>query len=471
MIGSSLLLFLAVNVPTDQTWPGWRGTQATGTADGSPPTHWSETENIRFKVELAGKGLSSPVVHGDRIFLSTAIPTATAAEPAEEPSGDRPAGRGGAMRMAKPIEHDFVVMALSLADGSIVWQTTVRTATPHEGTHADGSFATPTLATDGHMLLASFGSSGVFGLTLDGDLAWESDLGDMAVQGGFGEGSSPLLHQDTALILWDHEGDSFLIALDTSNGDVRWRAPQPQGTNWSTPILIEVEGQTQVVVVGASRTIAYDVSTGAEIWSLGTAAAADDDEPRADPAPTGSDNRGDAGGRAGRGGGRGAGNRGRGGSIASPVAAGGMVFLPMSGALGALRPAGKSGALDPATAFAWTETRDLPGVASPIAYDGLLYVMKSGGGILSAFDGETGERVYGPERLVGVQSAYASPIAAGGNIYLLGRDGGCEVVAAGREFKSLAVNELDDRFDASPAVVGDALLLRGHHHLYCIAAD
>ena len=471
---------IAFSSPGDD-WPGWRGPGASGVGSGSPPSTWSEDSNIRWKVAIEGKGLSCPVIWGDRVYVTTAIPTGEPAEESveqadaaggartgQEQGGGRggfgrgDGGGGGFGRAVPPAEHDFVVMALSRKDGSVVWQRTLNTLTPHEGTHGDGSFATPTLAMDGQRIVASFGSFGIFGLDMDGEVLWDVDLGDMSVQGAFGEGSSPVLAEEIVVHNWDHEGDSFIVAIDSADGSEMWRRERPRGTNWTTPLIVECDGDMQVIVPHA-RTVAYDLFSGDELWSIGS--VPEEVSPR---------------GQGGSGFGRGAlsggrrGGGGRNGVIASPVVADGILYLVTggrSGGLHAVELASLSGDMGDDVEYLWSETRDLPSIPSPLLYQGVLYALKQNSGILSAFDASSGERLYGPERLEGVANAYASPVAADGRLYLTGRDGEIEVVAAGAEFQSLAVNQLDDSFDASPAIVGGELYLRGLNALYCIAED
>jgi len=504
-------LSFATDLSDKESWPGWRGPDALGVGTGSPPTEWSEQKNVRFKVEIPGNGLSCPVVHGGFVYLTTAVPTGKAPPAPENPPeenqnsnpenpdsgqdagsegrrdgarGFRPGrggggggaggGGGGFMSRVPPAEQDFIVLAVSRRDGSIAWKQTLRTATPHEGTHGDGSFATPTIATDGEHLIVSFGSNGIFGLTMDGKKVWEKDFGDMSVQGSFGEGSSPVMHSEVVIINWDHEGDSFVVALDKKTGDELWRRERPRGTSWTTPLVVEVDAEPQVIVSG-TRTVAYALETGDEIWSFGPSAPVDppatelqgeEGESSGQPAEEQRGGRRGRGGRGGRGGG--------GGTIASPVAADGFAYVTGSergGGVHAIDLEYAEGVLEGEAAFAWSESRDVPSIPSPIVYQGLLYMLKANSGMVSAFDAKSGERMYGPTRLSGVSNAYASPVAAGGRLYFSSREGTVEVISAGNELTSLAVNTLDDQFDASPAIVGDELYLRGHKHLYCIAEN
>ncbi len=218
------MVFTAVAAPApdpDRHWSQWRGPNATGVAPhADPPVTWSEDDNVLFKVEIPGRGHASPVVWGDRIFLLTAIPTGRQAEVAE--GDEAPAfGRG----VAPDEVLRFVVLALDRDTGQVLWRHTAAEEAPHEGHHPDGTWASASAVTDGEHLIAHFGSRGIFAYDLAGDLKWSKDLGDMQTRHGFGEGSSPVIHGNVVVVNWDHQGDSFVVALDKASGAV---APEPR---------------------------------------------------------------------------------------------------------------------------------------------------------------------------------------------------------------------------------------------------
>ncbi|MDX1502590.1 MAG: PQQ-binding-like beta-propeller repeat protein [Thermoanaerobaculia bacterium] len=425
---AALLLLAALPLPaSDSHWQSWRGPLGTGEAPGaSPPVTWSETENVRFKVPIPGRGHASPIVWGDRIYLLTAVETEEPAAPSEEePSWRRNVRAGGPVR--------FVVLALDRATGSVVWERTAAELVPHEGTHPHATWASASALTDGEHLFAHFGSRGLYAYTLDGEPLWSVDLGDMSTRNGFGEGSSPVVSGDTLVVNWDHEGDSFVVALDKATGEERWRRARDERTSWSTPIVVEVDGRRQVVVSATGRVRGYDLATGETIWETGGMTV---------------------------------------NTIPAPVHRDGMVWVTSGfrgSALKAIRLPGARGVLDGGDAIAWSYDRDTPYVPSPVLYGELLYFLKSNSGILTAVRAETGEVVFGPERLPGIENVYASPVAADGRIYVAGREGTTVVLRHGPSLEVLATNELDDGFDASPAIVGDELFLRGRTHLYAIA--
>jgi outer membrane protein assembly factor BamB len=413
-------------------WPRWRGPLMTGVApNATPPVEWSETKNVRWKVEVPGQGSATPVVWGDRIFVLTAVPTGERVKrPA--PTEPVPEWRQSTLQTAEAVQQ-FTVLALSRTDGTTLWQRVVREGPPHDNMHTTASWASPSAVTDGEVVIASFGSEGLYALSLDGDLLWEKDLGDMAIVFAFGEGSSPALGADRVFVQWDHEGESFLVALDRRTGREIWRQPRDEGTSWATPLLVEHDGRTQVITNATNRIRSYDAAEGTLLW--------------------------EASGMTGN-------------VIPTPVHGDGLVFLTSGfrdSALVAVRLAEARGEISGPPAIAWQHDRDTPYVPSPLLYGDELYVLKGNKGILSCFDARTGKIHYGPERLPDLPNVYASPLGAQGRVYVAGREGTTVVLQAGPELEVLSTNSLDDGFDASPVAVGSELYLRGRRHLYRIS--
>jgi outer membrane protein assembly factor BamB len=337
--------------------------------------------------------------------------------------------RGGAPRTMQ----EFVVLAVSRDTGDVIWRQTAREELPHEGRQANNSWASASAITDGTHVIASFGSRGLYCYDMEGTLIWERDLGDMRTRGSFGEGSSPALFGNTVVVTWDHEGQSFIIALEKTTGEELWRKNREEPTSWATPLIVEHAGRHQVVTPGTNRVRSYDLETGELIWQ------GDGLTPNAIP---------------------------------SPVTSDGIVYL-MSGyrgnALQAVSLAVARGEISGTDALLWEHDRDSPYVPSPLLYRDTLYFLKSNNGILSAFDVSSGTAQYGPVRLEGISEVYASPVGAAGRVYILGRDGNALVLADGPELIVLARNSLDDGFDASPAIVADEMYLRGYRYLYRIS--
>lgn len=441
----ALVCLLALWAPTligrgqeesTRQWPAWRGPLGNGVAPhGNPPVEWSETRNVRWKVPVPGRGTSTPVVWGDLVFVLTAVPASAAPGAAPAPQAD-PAGppAGGFSGMVEGVKgaQTFTVLAFDRATGRLRWQHGAREQTPHEGHHKDHGYASASPVTDGTQLFAWFGSHGLYAYDLAGRLLWEKDLGDMQTRNSFGEGSSPALYRNTLVLLWDHEGDDFLVALDKRDGRELWRQARDEPTGWSTPLVVEHDGQPQVIVNGTQRMRAYDLASGRLLWECAGQTA---------------------------------------NAIPSPVAAHGMVYLTSGfrgSALYAIR-LGRTGGLAGTDAIAWQRSRHTPYVPSPLLYDGLLYFFAGNNATLSVVDAISGEPRLEAERLEGLYGVYASPVGAAGRVYVLGRDGNAMVLRHGATLEVLARNRLEDGFDASPAVVDQELFLRGRQHLYCLA--
>jgi outer membrane protein assembly factor BamB len=415
-----------------QYWPQWRGPLGTGVAPHArPPVEWSEAKNVRWKAALPGKGHSTPIVWGERLFLTTAVPYGEAVKPRFP---NRP-GAHDNLPLTHP--HEFVVLAVSRRDGKVLWQTTVHKEPPHEAGHHTGSVASASPVTDGEHVFAFFGSRGLYCLDTQGKLLWKKDLGQMHTKHGHGEGSSPALHGETLVVNWDHEEQSFLVALDKRTGNQRWRVARAEDTSWSTPIVVEHAGKAQVIVPGTNRLRGYDLTSGAVLWECGGLSS---------------------------------------NVVASPVAANGVVYAGSSydtRALMAVRLDGARGDVTGTNQVAWFRRRGTPYVPSPLLYDDSLYTLQHYQGILSRLDVRTGKDQPGsPFRLGAISNVYASPVGADGRVYVTSLEGVTEVLSHGGQApKVLAVNRLDDSFSASAALAGRELFLRGERHLYCIAED
>jgi outer membrane protein assembly factor BamB len=405
-------------------WPWWRGPLGNGVSpDGDPPLRWSEKENVRFKVAIEGDGLSTPVVWGDRIYVLSSVSL-------DEGAGRRVATDASGVPL---VRQRYLVTAYDRRDGKLAWQRVAIERTPHESHHLESGWATASPVTDGERLYAHFGSAGTFAYTLDGELLWKADLGDMSARLGYGEGSSPALWGDTLVVNWDHEKDSFVAALDARTGQERWRRERPgELTSWSTPLIREHEGRVHVIVAASERTRAYDLLSGELLWSVSGLGM---------------------------------------NVIPTPIYEAGTLYLASgkrdSPRMLAVDLRGAKGDLDGTRAVLWTRDRDTPYVASPLLYRGQLYFFKHVEAILTSVDAATGKTHFS-ER-VGLGNVFASPVAAAGRVYLHGRQGKALVIAPGPRLEILAENQLDDGFDASPVIVGGDLYLRGRRYLYRLA--
>ncbi|MBI5384939.1 MAG: PQQ-like beta-propeller repeat protein [Verrucomicrobia bacterium] len=425
-------------------WPQWRGPLCNGVAPaGDPPVKWSETNNLRWKTVLPGYGTSTPIIWGNHVFVLSAMepgrnaPAETPRADAASSAGDRPRGSrggGGGFGIEKPTAAArFLVLAYDRASGKLLWQQTACEEVPHEGHHRDHGFASASPVTDGQHVYAYFGSRGLYCYDFAGKLQWSKRLGKMQTRNSFGEGSSPALHGDTLVILFDHEGDDFIVALDKRTGQELWRQGRDEPTGWTTPLVVSRADRTEVMVSATGKIRSYDFATGQPLWECA-------------------------------------------GMTANPIPCalvdGGLAYF-ISGFRGSALLAiklGRRGDLTGTDAIAWRHTGNTPYAPSPLLYDGLLYFFSGNDAMLSCLDARTGQPHFKAERLAGIFGMYAAPVGAAGRIYIAGRDGKCAVLKHGPSFELLSFNPLDDRFDASPAVVDRELFLRGHRHLYCIAA-
>lgn len=439
----SMLLFLMCNITFSQVntseynnnWPAWRGPLASGEAvKGNPPTAWSETENVKWNIPIPGKGLSTPVIWGDQIFITSAISLDKRAseETIKKIKEAQPQWMRGMSSVPEYLQQ-FVVYSINRKNGKIIWQKAVREQFPHEGRHNDGSWASQSCVTDGEYLIASFGSFGIYCFDLNGKLLWEKDLGDLYIRATFGEGSSPALYKDYLIVNWDHEKDSYIYVLNRTNGDIIWKKKRDEQTSWSTPLVVHVKGKPQLIVSATGKSVAYDLENGDIIWEVSGMTA---------------------------------------NAIPSPVTDGERVYL-ISGYRGAALQTIKleeaKGDLKDSSALVWTYNKNTPYVPSPLLYNNRLYYLRGNDERLSCVDAKTGEIYYEAQKLDGMKGVYASPVGANGLVYVMGRNGMCYVLKDGVKFEVISQNQLDDHFDASPAIIGNELYLRGLKNLYCIA--
>lgn len=337
------------------------------------------------------------------------------------------------MRSEKPTEaYQFVLMSLDRQTGKQLWQKVAREEVPHEGHHPDHGFSSHSPVTDGQNIYAYFGSRGLHCYDLQGQLRWEKDLGRMQTRNSFGEGSSPALFGNTIVVNWDHEGDDFIVAFDKQTGKELWRQPRSEDTSWATPLIVQHQGKAQVITSATRKIRSYDLESGKLLWECGGMTA---------------------------------------NVIPTPVAGNDMVY-PISGFRGNALLAiklGRTGDLTDTDAIAWKRTKNTPYVPSPLLYGDRLYFFSNNSGILSCDDAKTGKTLFDAERVEALQGVYASPVGADNKIYLVGRTGTTVVIKKSDKLEVLSTNKLEEKFDASPAIAGKQLFLRGHQYLYCIS--
>lgn len=419
---------VADDLDYERQWPHWRGPLANGVAPhANPPLHWDQNTHVRWKVKIPGEGSATPIVWGNRIFILTAVPTDRRPEKQPEAHPD-------ARTQPPETLFQFVVQCYERSTGQKLWERVACEAVPHEGRHTTNSYASGSPTTDGQRLYVSFGSRGIYCYTLDGDLLWQRDLGDLRTRRGWGEAVTPVVSGEYLLINWDNEDDSKLIALDSATGDIRWQVARDEATTWNTPLVVDHQGQTQVIVNGQNRVRSYALETGEELWQCGGQTL--------NPIP-------------------------------SPLAADGVAYC-VSGYRGAAAyaiPLDVRGDVTDSDKILWSFNSSTPYVPSPILYGDQFYFTRANNGILTSVDKRNGTVRFGPARVSGIDNLYASPVAAAGRIYLVSREGTTVVLEHGPELKVLATNVLDEPIDASPVLVGNELILRSISHLYCISSE
>jgi len=399
-------------------WPHWRGPTGNGVAlRATPPTEWSKTKNVKWKAELTSKENSSPIVWHDQVFVvGTEIVTP---------------GEGEQLP-----ELAFNLLSFDRETGVLRWKQTAVVARPHQKVHGTSGFAAASPCTDGERVYAYFGSRGLYCYTLAGEPVWKrDDFGQMQMLNNFGEGASPTLEGDTIIVPWDHEGASVLHLLNKHTGETIWKVNRDEATGWSTPLVVEHGGHKQIVMNGHNFARSYDFDSGAELWRC-----------------SGQTKR----------------------PVGSAVYGDGLVYVAsgfQGDFMGAFRPEG-TGDINGTDNVAWTIKEHMCDMSSPLLTSGRLYFHKRKTSLLSCADAATGTILYGPERLPGLEDAqaYASPIAAGGFIFLTGTTGTTVVIKDAPQLEVVSTNSIEEFVGGTPAPVDDELFIRGEVTLYCIKA-
>lgn len=437
-----IIVFLVVTNVTvwgnssDDYWPTWRGPNSIGISPrGNPPLTWSESKNIKWKVKLTGDGSnSSPIVWKKKIFFQTAIKTDVKGE--SDSSGKSERNRRNGYQDIIPVSHvyRFNLVCLDRESGKLLWQETVREELPHQGHHRDHGFASFSPVTDGQLVWASFGSRGLHCFDMEGNLKWSKDLGKMRIGNSYGEGGSPALAGDTVIVVMDHEGDSFITAFKKETGKIIWKKYRDEGSTWATPLPVEVNGKMQVITSADNFIRSYDVETGNLIWKCSSLACS---------------------------------------VIPSPVVGLGRVFCTGGRKGSSLQSIelGRTGDLSGTDAVKWHIGKVTPYVPSPLLYENKFYFCYVNQGVISCYNARTGKAYFIKEPLEQINEIYASPAGAAGRVYFVGRNGVTYVLMLSERVEVLAINKLDDRFDCSPAFVGNEMYLKGKENLYCVAGS
>ena len=432
LTATSCLLLLAV-ASAEPNWPQWRGPDSSGVSLAKElPDEWSATTNIRWKTAIPGRGHSSPIVWGDRVFLTSwhEGPVVEGAKAPKHMLGDKEFLHPDSVGADR--SHTLKVLVLDRAAGKILWERTAYAGRVYDDRHRKNTYASPTPVTDGRYVYAYFGSEGLYAYDFDGKLAWKALPGNLGTM-GMGVGASPILYQDVILLVCDQEfsGEgSFVAALDKKTGKEVWRTPRKDPVTWATPILIRAGDHAEFVVSANKNVIAYDPATGKELWqSAGV----------------------------------------EGNAIPSPVAGHGMVFVsagyPVKRVYG-LQPGG-SGRLGEGKGVAWKYDRGTAYVPSPILYGDYLYLVTDNGQ-LTCLDPKSGEVKYEGARVPVPARFFASPVAFDGKIFLTSESGDTFVIKAGPEFEVVRTNSVDEPISASAAAAPCRLYIRGERHLFAI---
>jgi outer membrane protein assembly factor BamB len=427
----SALVFSSAAFGADDDWSRWRGPNDDGMARGDVPLEWSATKNIAWKVPVPGRGFSSPVIWGNKLFLTTAVPVG-AATPEDTGSGGGGSRRGAGGGAGLGPTYSFRVMCFDRNSGKLLWDREAAKTAPHEGYHGRyGSFASNTPVTDGKHLIAFFGSRGVYAYDLDGKRIWGKQFPPMTMRLSFGEGVAPVLDGNSLYLKFDQEKDSSLVVLDKNTGKELWRVSRDEPSSWSPPLIVTHAGRKQAVVSASNKVRSYDAATGKLIWEsagLGTNV------------------------------------------IPAPVTMNGAVYV-MSGHrdpnLLAIR-LGEEGDLTGSDSILWKNDRGNSYTPSPVLHDGKLYLLTDTG-MLSCLNAKTGEAYYRQQRLPKPYNFKASPVGVNGKLYLASEEGDVIVVKMGEKYEVLATNMMPDQsFISSPAVAEGSLYLRSQDTLYCI---
>jgi outer membrane protein assembly factor BamB len=430
----ALVALFAVSVRAQTgNWPAFRGDNAAGVAaTGHPPSVWDvgSSRNIRWKLALPGLGHSSPIVWGDRVYVTAAVPLEKTSDELKIGDSDE-AGIDPAKDL---VRHSWRLYAIDRATGKVVWERTAHEGVPRIKRHAKSSHASATPATNGKVVVALFGSEGLFCFDANGTILWKQDLGVMDLglvddpTYQWGPASSPIIVDNLAIVQNDRHKDSYLIAFDLGTGKEAWRSPRAEWPAWSTPVVMRAAAGTELVTNSPHYIRGHDPRTGKELWRVQ-----------------------DPGGEV---------------KVVTPVAAEGMVIVTggyPSGArpIYAIRPGGE---------IAWKADNGSPYTPTPLVYDGLLYVLRDNG-VVTVYEVKTGARIYQQRLAVGAGGFSASPVAADGRVYFTSEDGDVFVVRAGRTFELLARNTMGQVCMASPAISGDLLIVRTRSMLYGIGTS
>ena len=433
--GFAFVVFLSLTtVGFAANWPQWRGPDGSGISnEKNLPAEWTPGKNIRWKTPIAGRGHSSPIVWGNRIFLTTAIEgeLVPGAKAVKHMDGDKEFIHPDSV--GADHKHTFKVIALDRNSGKILWESVAWEGTPYDNRHRKSSYAASTPATDGTLVYAFFGTEGLYAYDYNGKLAWKAQLGNLGTV-GMGTGTSPILFENLVIVQCDEENgaSSFIVALNKQTGKEVWRTPRKVQVSWSTPILVHTAKRAELITSGTEFVISYDPATGKELWRHKGV------ESNAIPSPVAN-------------------------SEMAFVVAGFPAKIAMAIKLGG------SGDLTGTPNVPWTYAKGTAYVPSPILYGDYLY-LTTDRGILTCIDAKTGEVKYEGGRIPIPATFTASPVAFEGKILMTSEDGDTFIVKAGPTHEIIGVNSIGEAVYASPAIADGRIFIRGEKNLYCIGS-
>jgi outer membrane protein assembly factor BamB len=432
-----LLPLLLVAGPLD--WPTFRGAGAKGFADNvNLPDQFDGTtgKGIRFKVRIPGLAHSSPVVWGEKLFLTTAV--------SQDPKANfKPGLYGSGDASTDRSEHQWQVICLNKRTGKILWKHTAFRGKPIDKRHIKSTYANSTPAADGQHVIASFGSQGLFAYTNEGMPLWKKQFGRLDVGAydlpgyEWGPASSPILHEGRVIVQCDTQGKDFLMAMDAKTGRTLWKTTRDELPSWGTPTVVTSEKHREIVTNGSNFIKGYDLETGKENWRLGGSSKI--------TAPTPVNVNGIT-------------------IVASGRAPESPIFAIRNGATGDIT-LGRTESRN--RSVAWRHNRRGPYMPTPLIYRGIVYILHNEG-IFAAYDLKDGTEHF-IQRIPHKGHGFsASPVAADGHIYLPGEDGAILEVEAGKHYRLLRTHEMGEPLMASPAISGNTLFLRGRDHLFAV---
>ncbi len=428
---TALFFIISCNSNNKGNWSQFRGPNSNQIAlEKKLPLNWDNELNMVWKYSLEGRGWSSPIVWENKVFFTNSVLEDPSILP-EAREGRRPDNPDSAV-------YNFEVICLDIDSGAEIWKKVAYYGLPRYRTHRDNNYAPETMVTDGKYVYAYFGMTGIYCLDMEGNLIWEKDLGTYPMQGNWGTSSSPVLHKGVLYMQIDNEENSFLAALDSKTGNEKWRVDRDEKSNWGTPIVWKNSIRTELVIQGL-KTRSYLPETGELIWEL---------------------------------------DMGGGRNITSPTTDGDMVFVGNEkrrdgGTLFAIK-AGASGDISLKDGessneyVAWSVPESGIAMASPLVYKGLIYIVDRDRGQIYCYEAATGKTVYPATKITDAADFWASPWAYDGKIYCLDDKGTTHVIQAGREFKELGKNKIEDIFWASTAIARNSYIFRGEKAIYCV---